>query len=70
MERSADHLLGLAMPGPFLVVSDEVSAVVASSNVTAEPAVRGLVELVAPLALAVLHLVISSGVSVFHSAGE
>ena len=59
--------LGLDMPGPLLVEAG-VSAG-SSSKVTAAPAVRGLAAELA-VALAALHLAISSGESVLHSAGE
>ena len=61
IDLRADHPLGLVMPGPLLVVS--AAAVVSASVVTA-PAVRALV------ALAALHLAISSTESVLHSVGE
>ena len=63
IDLRADHPLGLVMPGPLLVVSAAAVAVVAASVVTA-PAVRALV------ALAALHLAISSTESVLHSVGE
>ena len=63
IDLRADHPLGLVMPGPLLVVS--AAAVVSASVVTA-PAVRGL----GLLALAALHLAISSAESVLHSEGE
>jgi hypothetical protein len=67
IERRAAHPLpplGLEMPGPLLVAAAGSSG---SSKVTAAPAVRGLAAVVA---LAALHLAISSSESVLHSAGE
>jgi len=62
IDRRADHLLGLVIPGPFL----EVSA--GGSTMVTEAAVR-VPEVSDDLALAALHLAISSGERVLHSAG-
>ena len=71
MDLRLQPFLPLVMPGPFLELAGAGAASASLGLVPSAPAVLGLAPPdVSAAALAALHLTISSGVRVLHSAGE